>query len=252
MGNFISQNLKILRKNMGLSQAELAQKTGLSRANIGSYEEGRAEPKLDILQKLASFFKITVDQLINNDKGDLHPHILSIVTDKDNNEKIVIVPDKASAGYTKGYADIEYIEKLPTFNLPLPELSKNRTYRVFQIKGESMLPVKPGSYIICEYVTDISDINEGEPCIIVTRADGLLFKRILKKDNEQLLLKSDNAEFKPYFIEKQDVVEIWKSVGYISFDFPVETAISLNDLHNSINEIKLGLNDLKKMGKIYK
>lgn len=252
MSNFISKNLKILRKNMGLSQAELAQKTGLSRANIGSYEEGRAEPKVDVLQKLASFFKITVDELINNNKGDLHPHILSIVTDKDNNEKIVIVPDKASAGYTKGYADTEYIEKLPTFNLPLPELSKNRTYRVFQIKGESMLPVKPGSYIICEYVADISGINEVEPCIIVTRADGLLFKRILKKDNEQLLLKSDNAEFEPYFIEKQNVIEIWKSVGYISFDFPAESEISLNDLHNSIKEIKLGLNDLKKMGKIYK
>jgi DNA-binding XRE family transcriptional regulator len=40
---------------------------GINRSNIGSYEEARAEPKLEILIKISTHFKLTVDQMIRKE-----------------------------------------------------------------------------------------------------------------------------------------------------------------------------------------
>jgi transcriptional regulator with XRE-family HTH domain len=57
-------NLKSLRLIRGKTQEQLADDLIINRATIGSYEEGRATPKLDTLIAMASYFNITVDELI--------------------------------------------------------------------------------------------------------------------------------------------------------------------------------------------
>lgn len=256
MSEKIGENVKFLRKRNGLTQSDLALKTGISRAKIGSYEEGRAEPKLAVLKQLSGFFKIPVDTMLNKElwnekdfeekiEGKKYPKILTVVVDDENNEKIVLVPDKASAGYIKGYADPEFIEKLPLFNLPLPELRRDRTYRVFQIKGESMLPIKPGSYIICEYIADNKLIENDYPYILVTKNDGLLFKRIFRSEKNKLLLKSDNPDFNSYSVLNDEITEIWKALGYISFNFQFDENITLNSIHKEMIDLKKELKALK-------
>ena len=63
MSNF-GKNIKYLRQSNGFSQQQFAGLFELSRASIGSYEEGRAEPKIETLIKIANHFHVTVDQLI--------------------------------------------------------------------------------------------------------------------------------------------------------------------------------------------
>ncbi|MEO1653335.1 MAG: helix-turn-helix transcriptional regulator [Bacteroidota bacterium] len=65
---FFSENLKYLRKHQKyhLSQESLAKDLGLSRAALMSYESGRSEPKLEVLNKIASYFGISLEQLINS------------------------------------------------------------------------------------------------------------------------------------------------------------------------------------------
>ena len=55
--------LKYLRERDGLSQSELAEKMGLSKATIGMYESGRREPNFETEEKLADFFYVTLDVL---------------------------------------------------------------------------------------------------------------------------------------------------------------------------------------------
>lgn len=64
---FIGQNLRFFRKMKGLSQQEFAEKIGLNRGNIASYEKGSAEPKATNLLKIAKFFNITLSDLIERD-----------------------------------------------------------------------------------------------------------------------------------------------------------------------------------------
>ena len=50
----IGKNIRKIRSVKKLSQQAFADQFGLSRANIGSYEEGRAEPKIAIIMEIAN------------------------------------------------------------------------------------------------------------------------------------------------------------------------------------------------------
>mgnify|MGYP001215710721 CR=1 FL=1 len=62
-GFCLAENLRALRKRMKWSQEELADKVGLNRGNIASYENGTAEPKICNLVKLSHVFNISVFDL---------------------------------------------------------------------------------------------------------------------------------------------------------------------------------------------
>jgi len=253
-------NIRHLRKSKGLTQSELAKNIGVNRAMIGSYEENRAVPKLSVLQDIAYFFSISIDDLIKLNLEKDSPgtadvtgsklRVVTTVVDKSDKELITTVPIKASAGYTNGYADSEFVEELPHFSLPLTELSKDRTYRVFQIKGDSMLPLKSGSYIICEYLANWEDIIDNQPYIVISKDEGIVYKRLINDINksEEFILKSDNPEYPEYSIKVNDVFEIWKALGFISFDLPDKQPndLDINKLHSMILNMKKDIDKLKK------
>lgn len=56
--NFLAQNIRLMRKRMGLSQHDLAEKVGLNRGNIASYESGTAEPKICKLLRISKLIGV--------------------------------------------------------------------------------------------------------------------------------------------------------------------------------------------------
>jgi transcriptional regulator with XRE-family HTH domain len=233
--NFMSKipaNIKFLRKKKGLTQQQFADQLGIKRSLVGAYEEERADPKYELLKKIAIFFDVSIDDFINETidekwapkpKGDpANLRVLSISVDKDDNENIELVPLKASAGYLNGYADPEYVAKLPKFYLPM---FKQGTYRAFEIKGDSMLPLVSGTIIIGEYLENWSDIKAGETYVIISKTEGVVYKRAGNKfkENRNLKLISDNPVYDPYEISGEDVLEVWKAKAYISTHLPMPT-----------------------------
>jgi phage repressor protein C with HTH and peptisase S24 domain len=199
----------------------------IKRSLVGAYEEERAEPKYELLKTIATFFEISIDDFIKetiNDKWAPAPkgnlRILSISVDKDDNENIELVPLKASAGYLNGYADPEYVAQLPKFYLPM---FKQGTYRAFEIKGDSMLPLVSGTIIIGEYSENWGDVKSGETYVIVSKSEGVVYKRMGSKfkADKKLKLISDNPVYEPYEISGEDVLEIWKAKAYISTQMPL-------------------------------
>ena len=63
MGSFQSI-LKSLRKSLGLTQDELANKLEVSRSTIGMYESGSREPDYKTLGAIADFFNVSIDYLL--------------------------------------------------------------------------------------------------------------------------------------------------------------------------------------------
>lgn len=218
--------LKTLRRQKGLTQEEFASALGVKRSKIGAYEENRAMPKLDLLKSIAVFFNVSIEELVNATGAEtqnlpIQLKVLTTVVDTFNKELITLVPEKAAAGYLHGYSDPEYVEQLPRFTLPVPELSAERTYRAFQISGDSMFPIPSGSYILCDYVENLQSIREGKPYILVTRDEGIVYKRIWNDDNsEKFLLQSDNPVFTPYFLPKDAIIEAWRALGYLCMSLP--------------------------------
>ncbi|MDQ8005301.1 MAG: LexA family transcriptional regulator [Pedobacter sp.] len=230
----ISANLKYLRKKKGLTQQQFADNMEIKRSLIGAYEEDRAEPKYDLLKKIAEYFELTIDEFINeqiNDNWKPKPksqgsnlRVLSISVDKDDNENIELVPVKASAGYLNGFSDPQYIQDLPKFQLPIPSL-KQGTYRAFEIKGDSMLPIQSGSIIIGEYLDNWNDVKVGDTYVIISKNEGVVYKRAGNKfkEDRELKLISDNKVYDPYSVPAEDILEIWKAKAYLSTALPEPT-----------------------------
>lgn len=63
------ENLKKLRTGVGLSQQALAEKFNLTQQAIYKYENGLAEPDIEMLKNLAAFFGVSVDYLIGNSQS---------------------------------------------------------------------------------------------------------------------------------------------------------------------------------------
>jgi transcriptional regulator with XRE-family HTH domain len=231
----IANNLKYLRKKKGLTQQQFADAMSIKRSLIGAYEEERAEPKYELLKSIAEFFELSIDEFINeqiNEKWKPTPisvgsnlRILSITVDKDDKENIELVPVKASAGYLNGFADPQYIQDLPKFNIPIPSLSQG-TYRAFEIKGDSMLPIESGSIIVGQYVDNWNDIKQGETYVVVSKQDGVVYKRIGSKykEDKELKLVSDNKVYEPYSIPGDEILEIWQAKAYFTTSLPSPSA----------------------------
>ena len=69
----LSERLKELRKRDGLSQVEFAKQFNISTGTIGNWETGAREPDATTLMKIAKFFNVTVDYLLNDDEKNAPP-----------------------------------------------------------------------------------------------------------------------------------------------------------------------------------
>jgi transcriptional regulator with XRE-family HTH domain len=227
----VNKNLKFLRTQKGLTQKQLAEKLGLKQAAIGAYEEERATPPLSSLLDITKIFNVNLDALVSQDLSKVSEkdrkaapskgkEVLAITVDSNNKENVELVSQKASAGYLGGYQDPEFVKDLPKISLPV--LPRNKTYRAFEIQGDSMLPVQPGSIIFGEYVEDVGDIKNGKLYILVTKQDGIVFKRVFNfaDDEGKLLAVSDNRQYAPFSVTADDVLEIWAAKAFFSNQFP--------------------------------
>ena len=62
----VSEKLRELRKKSGMTQEQVAQKIGLTRQAISSYESGRTEPGLDILKELSRVYDVEISELLSD------------------------------------------------------------------------------------------------------------------------------------------------------------------------------------------
>ncbi|MCW5908705.1 MAG: helix-turn-helix domain-containing protein [Chitinophagales bacterium] len=258
---FIKTNLKFLRKLKGWTQNDLAEALGVTRAVVGSYEEGRARPTYEVLLELSKQFKYKIDDLITRDlrqtekvplfseeqlQSDVegkHLRVLAITVDRKDNENIEMVPAKAAAGYLNGYADPEFIQELNKFRLPfLP----SGTYRAFEIKGDSMLPVQPGSVIVGEYLDNWKNIKDGQTYIVLSKHDGIVYKRVFNQveENGTLIMRSDNPSYPAYALKIDEVLEIWRAVLNISH-LNKGTDLSFQNILQMMQDLKKDVEDLK-------
>ena len=60
----ISKNLKRLRSEKGITQEQLAEMLFISRQSVSSWENDRTQPDIEMLEKLAEVFDISIEELI--------------------------------------------------------------------------------------------------------------------------------------------------------------------------------------------
>ncbi|RAJ76528.1 helix-turn-helix protein [Chitinophaga dinghuensis] len=234
-------NLRFLRKRKNLTQQQLSDATGIKKGRLAAQESGKTKnPRMEDQVRISTYFNITIDHLIKTSLSDLtaeqlyemettsslditgrHIRVLPITVNTDNEENMEFVPVKAQAGYRRGFNDPEFIANLPKFTLP--GLPREKTIRMFPVSGDSMLPIPDGSHVIAQYVDDWSLIKQDMPCVVILKEeDDILFKMVdnTMKHDGTLRLHSLNPAFKPFRVNANEVLEIWKFIGYVSREMP--------------------------------
>lgn len=93
--SFFGTNIKRIRQVKGLSQKAFADLFDLNRGVISSYEEGRAEPKIETILKVANHFSLDLDKLLSE---TLESDQLNKVSDTD---QLLLFPEFISPKETK-------------------------------------------------------------------------------------------------------------------------------------------------------
>jgi len=260
---YFDSNIKLLRKRKRLTQDEAAINLQMKRSTLSGYENRVAQPGLEILLLFSSYYNIATDTLLKVDLAKLSEtqlrqleqgedvflkggnlRVLASTVNASNQENIELVPVKAQAGYTNGFADPEYISELQVFQLPF--LSEDKKYRTFQLQGDSMLPIPEKAWVTGEYVVDWKELKTGEACVVLTKDEGIVFKIIENRIEREgkVILYSLNPLYEPYVIHVSEIREIWKFIHFISHEIP-EPMIPENQLVRTVASLKQDMEHLK-------
>lgn len=90
MMNF-ARNFTALRKKMGISQEQLAEKCGVSRSALAKWEAGNTIPDVYHICNAAKIFGVTVDELLNGKMDPVTDNTMDAVYDKLNEMQRVIL-----------------------------------------------------------------------------------------------------------------------------------------------------------------
>ena len=234
----IGTNIKILRKRQGKSQEEMALELGMNRSTYSGYENNIAQPNLENILRISNYFGLTIEDLITKDFSSFKElewrilteqsearlkgqslRVLATVVDINRDEVVEVIPEKASAGYAAGFSDPEFFIDFPTLSLPF--LSSNKKYRAFPIQGDSMPPVIQGSIVVGEFVQDWMSLKSNASYVLVTKTQGIVFKKVkIKENSTSLILISTNLAYTPYELPISELLEVWKFVCYVSRSIP--------------------------------
>ncbi|MBT1687060.1 helix-turn-helix domain-containing protein [Fulvivirgaceae bacterium PWU37] len=159
----IGANIKKIRTTKGLSQQAFADLFELTRGNISSYEENRAEPRIETVAQIANYFSIPLDQFIGENLS-IHA-ILKYNGDKlieDENHIINLqlrqVPFMNDAIYMKCcYQELSFNDWNSFPKLTLPEVNNRNLFALgvnSNIPHHESLPLyQMGDVLIFEEVT---------------------------------------------------------------------------------------------------
>jgi len=215
----ISKNIRKIRTIKGISQTVFAEDFGINRANISSYEEGRAEPKMDLVIKIANKFGLDVEKLYTKDLtvNDLTnfspPSFENSEINKSATENIKYVSRSNSLNYASTLEN-------GSENLPDIEIPNIKNARAFEYFGDDITAFSNGDVLYAKKIdnNNWNGIISGEACVIISN-DRVYFKR-LDVIKSKISLVSENPKYKALVLQQEEIQEIWRVVGYLSFLIP--------------------------------
>lgn len=251
--SLFSDNIRTLRIKQKISQEKLAENLGITRGRYVKYEDGTSEAPYEILKKIAQHYHISIDLLLSVDirkisiddllKLEDNRLVLPIQVDQQGENFIEVVTQKVKAGYLNGYADPEYIESLQQISLPFLGPGKHRG---FPVEGDSMPPHEDGSIIIGRYVERLGEVQDGKTYILITKNEGMVYKRLNKNKKNALVLESDNSFYPQYEVKVSDIIEIWEYSCSIGRTDKKQELNEIESIKELLLEVKREVIELKK------
>ena len=204
-----TQNLKYLLDSRNVSQQALGEYVGMAHTAISNYKLGKNFPEVRVLMKICQYFGIEPNDILLKDlSSGIEPTKIEKVALPGNVKGTnILVPVSAQAGYAHEWTQ-EYIQTLTFVAVPGVEGEA----RTFEIAGNSMSPVLlAGEFISCIQVADVTKIENNRIYVIVGRESGIHVRYLQPEDQRVLCIPANRDEFEPYYLEADDIREIWEA-----------------------------------------
>ena len=184
------EQLKILRKREGMTQAEVALKLGVDRSTYAKYESGQSEPNFEMLQKLASLYGASVDFLIGG----------TSMPSSTGGTWIPVLGDVAAG------SPIEAVENIVDYEEIDSSMASTGEFFGLRIKGSSMEPrIRDGDVVI---VRRQEDAETSDTAVILVNGDSATVKRIKKDPDGSLWLLPNNPAYDPQHYSPAEIATL--------------------------------------------
>lgn len=203
--------LRELRKQKSKTQAQMGAMLGVSQQAYATYENGVANPPVDVLNKMAEFFGVSVDYLLGRTTEN-SPSFDIFQFDNIHPVQLQRVPmlGKIACG-TPIYAD----EERESYVLAGTDV---RADFCLTARGDSMIGARimDGDIVFCRAQ---ETVELGEIAVVIIGDEATLKRAYYYPDKKKLILQSENPKYEPFVYvgeELQDIRIIGKAIAFQS------------------------------------
>ncbi|MCQ2957867.1 MAG: XRE family transcriptional regulator [Candidatus Gastranaerophilales bacterium] len=202
MSESISLKLKAKRKELKLSQDEMARIIGVDQKTISHWENGINEPQLNKLRIFCDNFQIPVSYFTGESVSEIK-----------NTVKIDFYHDVYASCGLGGLVASEDKETLEIPETLMPMKMKNdKKYSIIKTRGNSMNPeIKDGDLVLIEHYNGEQIIDNA---IYLFMYENEVFVKRLSKNINEIIITSDNKDY-PQIILKSDEINRLNIIGKV-------------------------------------
>ena len=206
----IGKNIQKIRKVKGLSQHAFAEIFQLTRGNISSYEEQRAEPKLSTVVEIAKYFGIPLDDFIAKDLSvnELLHYNTELVLETEElkrNYRLIAIP------YVSGY-------NLPDF------IAHHKEEKFIKALPQIVVPNYSEYQLIAIEVSNSENLPLG---FNYKNGDILFYEKVVKENmhriKDRLGIKVDTSGIKTGVFETQNGTISLSLNEFVKYPFVIDS-----------------------------
>ena len=181
MGTQIGDRIRALRRKMGLTQEEFAERADMHRSAVAKYEGGTLTPKAASLEKLANALGVTIEYLVTGEDLPLPSNAYPVSE--------VAVPIIGAIRCGPGGLAEQEVEGYGSADVANPE-----QHFLLRVVGDSMEPdITDGMLAL---IHRQEDVESGEVAAVGIDGEEGTLKRVVKQDGA-VILQAFNAKYPP-------------------------------------------------------
>ncbi len=248
--SYFGKNIKKIRSVKNLSQQRFADLFDLKRATLGAYEEGRSEPKIENIIRVANYFSISIDDILTRELtvNELLKFKDGYATETTTFTKEVFpsvpcITESNREEYISEYSKPSFIKNMCALHLPL---QKDKQYRAYQMNSLEMTSGDKGFYpndiIIGEYfaLENLDNLQNGT-LILCLVANKLILRRAYFVHNE-IVLKAEHKNIEDKRFSISEIKEIWLA----KYSFFKRIPDFMDDMEDKLSILSQELSKIKK------
>ncbi len=234
--SFFGKNIRKIRSVKTLSQQAFAELFDLKRGTLGAYEEGRSEPKIETIIKIANYFSIPIDDLLTKELtvNSLLKFKANLTTDHEIISKptfanIPFINEKNTKDYLLYNSKEAFVNDMPCLQLPINPEKEFRAYTVDNLEmSANDKGLFPKDIVIGEMIPkDVyKKINNGHLILAVFENQMVLRRCYLSGSTITLRADHKNIDDKEFPIK--EIKELWR-IRYVFYHRIPELADGLEE-----------------------